>query len=385
NNGTSPDLAQPLGVDPLFNSCDPSVSQESYTNWTGGIINPQEDPSTELQSRTALGTSAARSFVGFDFLHSSVYNAHVEDFSVYGDPFEVINQLFAGVNLGNNRYIWNRDGGNLIDQLDRFYTAGPIDTAGNGSPAVISTNDVRADQGNPPTVWSLLSGSCVGTECEEGDTNSLTLNDQNNGDIKATSFLRAYLKFYAAADKNQLPIRRVIIDWGDELVRTDGFQGSDSEDNFYKNHRGLDSGTDNSICDLSNEWGETPESCDPNYFSYSHVYICKPEVIEDNARACTYDARGVVTNSPCWVENGVNGVTDRSCVFQPAVHIRDNWGWCSGECTFDGEPGCFEGSVDSLAESSDTRSECAYNYSRAPGGIIDPWVYYDGTVIVDPQ
>ncbi len=378
------DLAQAQGISP-FNNCG-----GDYQNYGA----EQQDanfavaPSPELIVKADPSSSAIHALTDFKLgpLTDAPFADDEQGFDTsilnYNDVYGLLNQLFAGVNLNfDNLFKWNPEAEYFTESDARSYTYGDIADGRS-----FETFDVRAEEGNPPTVWSLLSGTCIGTQCEEGDENSLTLNDQSSGDHEGNEFLRAYLKFYAAADKNQLPIRRVIIDWGDGIDRALGFQGSENTDNFYKNHRGLDDSSDISICDLENEWGQTNESCDPNYFSYSHVYTCKSEVIEDDTRACLYNDDGVLTNSPCWVDNGVADTSDRSCVFQPAVHIRDNWGWCTGECSYDGEPGCYEGDInDTLTDTGLSGSECGYDFERSPGGTIDPWVYYDGQVIVDPD
>lgn len=384
---TVENLHQPSGQPP--ESCVGS-NQTTYTQ--GGSV--ANDPSPDLADRFNPSSPMARSLVDFSYLRGFSDRANWSAATIAGNAFELINQIFAGVDIGvsDNEYVWNDADGNgngdtAWPNVDRKYSEKTFD----------GDEDVRAEEGNPPKVWSLLNGTCVGTQCEEGDENSLTLNDQSVGDHEGNEFFRAYLKFYAAADANQLPIRRVIIDWGDGSdPDADGdepmpnFQGSDSADNFYKNHRGLDSGSDISICDLNNEWGQQPESCDPNYFSYSHVYTCEPEVIEDNERECV-EENGKITNSPCWIETAVSGPSDRVCVFQPRVHVRDNWGWCTGTCTAgsdDDSEGCYEGDDYETLNQDDideSRSECAYAAPNIPGDPVDPWVYYDGTVTVDPD
>jgi hypothetical protein len=385
-------LVQPLGVAP-FNSC--SVTDyQAFTTDDGAI---DVDPSDTLKTKLDPNNGAiARSLIGFNYPDDRTELSGWEAGLTGGesDIFNAILQLFAGVNLrvDDNEYSWNAAGAEWPSNVLQ-YEVGALGDYNDDE----SGYDDRAEEGSPPTVWSLLSGSCIGTQCEEGDENSLTLNDQNSGDVgnldlsasedaaDAGGFFRAYLKFYAAANENQLPIRRVIVDWGDGVeFRKDGFQGSDDDNNFYKNHRGLDNNSETSICDLYNEWGTNPTSCDPNYFSYSHIYTCDAELIAASS-ACTYNVDGVATNSPCTLDSDADGISD-ACVFQPAVHVRDNWGWCTGVCTTgsDGEDGCYEGdSVDTLADRADPFSECAYEYERAPGSTRDPWVYYDGQVIVD--
>jgi len=74
------------------------------------------------------------------------------------------------------------------------------------------------------------------------------------------------------------------------------------------------------------------------------------------------------------------------CAFRPAVHILDNWGWCSGVCTDgpDGSEGCFDNGWDALNNPKDdeTAAECAYLYGKNIHNY--PWVYYGGTIYIEP-
>lgn len=255
--------------------------------------------------------------------------------------------------------------------------------------------DVRVDEGHAPQVWAVDTKNCYNDYCEEDQLHSMTINDQNEGQVTGDKFYRAYLKFFMAADKNQLPLRRVIVDWGDGSEPT----GSSTDDNFYKNHRGLQPGTQTSICDTAadasgyTEWGKTPDSCDPNYVSYTKIYTCNLATVGDTC--VDADGDNIPENTPCKSSDG------QSCVYRPAVHVRDNWGFCGGSCTdpslfsdyvtppSDGS--CFDtGSVPLDASSS--KSECAYqtyNATTTDDGTdfevnAHPWIYYDGTIVVTP-
>jgi hypothetical protein len=96
--------------------------------------------------------------------------------------------------------------------------------------------------------------------------------------------------------------------------------------------------------------------------------------------------------SPC--TGGTFGGFDATdkCVFQPRVHVKDNWGWCTGYCnvgSVDGTDECYDGGSAS--------NEC--DSEECPGGdysvdgdqciddgaslIVNPWINYDGVIIVD--
>ncbi|MFA6017994.1 MAG: hypothetical protein WCT28_01390 [Patescibacteria group bacterium] len=297
-----------------------------------------------------------------------------------GGPSTILDHIFAR----SLKVITFADG---IFGEDGLPSASPGDGTVNMDPTTVSsaTWDSRAIYGVPPSVWAVNTDRCYNDYCEEDAAHSLTVNDQNEGDIESSMFYRAYLKFFAAAYKEQLPIRRVMVDWGDGS----DVSGSSSENNFYKNHRGLESGQETSICekptsDSDYEWGMSSESCDPNYFSFNHIYTCNPSRMTGGT--CDDGGEdGIIDNAPCTLDGN-------QCVFRPSVHVRDNWGWCTGTCTTgnaideDSSGGCFAGTDYGLSDIGEPRSECAYSYypdgNSALG--VDPWVYYDGTIIVTP-
>jgi len=286
-----------------------------------------------------------------------------------GVATSVFKQLFAS-SLQKFSFI-----NNLVSGVG---TVSPV----TASTSIVESWDSRSTEGHPPKIWAINSATCKGSECEEGPANSITVNDQNTGTISSSEFLRASVKFYAAADKNQLPLRRVIVDW-EGNANPDALSGSSSEDNFYKNHRGLKPGTTTSLCDTGTEWGMTPESCDPNYLTYSHIYTC-PTSLQLSAPTCIdANSDGRMDVTPCIQGTGAQ----KACVYQPRVHTRDNWGWCSGVCTMSAEDslaGCYAGNAYGLGDTEKSQSECAYLRYPKYNSAVDPWVYYNGQVIVTP-
>ncbi|MBU4315619.1 hypothetical protein KJ673_04440, partial [Patescibacteria group bacterium] len=85
--------------------------------------------------------------------------------------------------------------------------------------------------------------------------------------------------------------------------------------------------------------------------------------------ACITDGKGSYTNFPCQYN-------ETTCAFQPRVHIRDNWGWCTGSCGDEGQDGCFDG--DGSLSSGDWTDHCDYTNLS-----YDPWVSYDGIIYVE--
>ncbi|TSC96177.1 MAG: Uncharacterized protein Athens101410_107 [Parcubacteria group bacterium Athens1014_10] len=135
-------------------------------------------------------------------------------------------------------------------------------------------------------------------KCYQDANYRMTINNQNSGDILARGRIRTSLKFFSLVDKDQMPIRNIIINWGDGSA-SGPFPG------FYKNHLAIGE------CD-SRDFGHTPEACLEGYFNYYHSYRC--------------EIGGAGWQAVCPVLGITNG---GCCVFRPAIQIQDNWGWCN--------------------------------------------------------
>ncbi len=157
---------------------------------------------------------------------------------------------------------------------------------------------------------------------EKGNPQSgLTIGRNQFGNIIRTKAYTAVVKFYGWADRNQMPIRELVVDWDD---------GTKTGENFSmlaKNHKekcsmkcydnkGL---TNEQVCitnkDCSSDYnqcletfGDSADACVENYWQFTHTYICKDK------------------DSPGW---GNYGCGD-ACCFKPKVYLKDNWGWCAG-------------------------------------------------------
>lgn len=416
-NGEVADSPQPeYGPDPGY-----SYSAETKVEYFGKSIS-----SDQINSETDPSPPAVLACEGEDPNNSSLYASvppsignSCADFELRGNASEPEARGFAYWNFeyrlsenGYQEYYWWASqvfsavldvgvGGGTAHPAANFFAVGYgglqfFDGIFNGSNYVssqssgsmeteISTSDTLLldwdirDYGQPPTVWAIDSQKCYGAFCEEGEENELTLNGQNGGDQEGDGgFFRATMQFFAAADKNQLPIRRIIVDWGDGKQ-----DGSESADNYYKNHRGLEEGSQTtSICERCDdggsdcEWGMNENSCDPNYFTYQHNYRCTASDVYQmrvDGKFCDFTSD---LTDPC---------TDgTACYYQPKVHVRDNWGWCTGVCTEIGDDGCFD-SVSALDNPIESNSECSYGYYPNAGTTsINPWVYYSGVIRVEP-
>ncbi len=180
-----------------------------------------------------------------------------------------------------------------------------------------------AGSGEAPRIASVNRFNCssdVPGMCEEG-TEGLTVNTSQASNVipQQKGKFKASIYFYAWADKNRLPLRRVIVDFGDDTTRA-GQSGA------YLNHRGC-VGTGcgspaNPICEANNEWGKTKQTCESHYFEYSHTYICTPDMITGPGKFDACDPGN--PRFPC--QDGV------ACHFRPRVQVMDNWGFCNGNC-----------------------------------------------------
>lgn len=255
---------------------------------------------------------------------------------------------------------------------------------------------------NPPIITSL--GNCIGSSCAEKRPNQFSVNGEDTGVIEGTGSKHVSVTFYVHADKNQMPLRNIVIDWGDDLkgLSTGNpwpnghMTGSDAESNFYKNHRGLSNeNPPKELCnpealDKNKEginilgFGGAPEACSSSYVLFTNDYVCTSSDVAV-LPACKIDVDSKtksIVNSPCFE---VDDKGDKSCVFQPRIHAKDNWGWCTGYC-------------DANPAGGDTTNSCfdqECNIDQCPGGencpskkktgsIVDPWTYFDGKIKIKP-
>lgn len=195
------------------------------------------------------------------------------------------------------------------------------------------------------------------------------------------------------------------VDWGDGnfLTKpeipwpTDSQSGSDASDNFYKNRRGLEGRTE--VCREGTDAGKLSTSCDSSYVSFNHGYSCtakKLKQLQDTNRLCEIDPiTGALKNSPCTGSGGGVPDADGKCIFQPRVHIEDNWGWCTGYCDADlnldsnrntiehpsSNTSCYATECNLSCPDGQSGAECREDNN---GETINPWINFDGYVRVSP-
>ena len=265
-----------------------------------------------------------------------------------------------------------------------------------------TTNDgfgAGPNDGNPtaPQVAGVTS-NCVNSNCVEDSPGTFSVNGSTGRTWLTLSSFLADLKFFAWTDPNQYPLRKVIVDWGDgynddwgptsianeDLWGRGSVSGSTADDNYYKARRGLNP-DQSAICEAEDQWGATEDSCSEGPFQFQHHYRCTSGMISwlvASERTCEYVAgTNQLVNSPCYEPTA----EEFACVFQPRVHVLDNWDYCTGSCpgTANGSGAeCYGLNQNSLTASDD---ECNLNtWPIDPSAGPDPWIYWDGTITVQP-
>ena len=266
-----------------------------------------------------------------------------------------------------------------------------------------STNDTKA-----PKVYPL--GNCkTGEKCLEGNIPGMTVNGKSNGNVVfPTDVAKVNLKFYGYADKDQMPIRKIKVNWGDGIIV--------DLDGYFRNQRGLLNGEckteDPSIpktCYVNNlgindfdtktrcavpsdcayidscfpentapNFGQIAnKTCDNTYFKFDHVYQCV------RGGEGWKDGR---EGGPDCSNQQMKALYGGCCEFIPAVQLKDNWGWCNGSCPDPaglpaGGPGCYE---------KDWGNQATFNKecSVINDSVVTPWTKFDngvGKIIVAPN
>jgi hypothetical protein len=108
-------------------------------------------------------------------------------------------------------------------------------------------------------------------------------------------------------------------------------------------------------CNIRTMFGNSTEACQSDYFDYAHLYTCgaqqttrdgsglpacsnSPRCSRDTNRTCTTPgstsecAPGDICLEGLAPVGGCFDEEIRTCRFSPRVMIQDNFGWCTGEC-----------------------------------------------------
>jgi hypothetical protein len=315
-----------------------------------------------------------------------------------------------------------------------------------------------------PQVYATNPHACTQLkDCVAAEKNALTLNGRNgtmedynndgspdedfDGNGTPDSFIGqasyyAVLNFFAFADDNRMPIRRVMVDWGDNSQVSDRM-------GLYQNRKPVCGGDDPGFadvglcvdannnptgltCDLgeakktcptfdlnpaenqtcvsaeelksgelgddyiTKRFGNTARACTENYFQYIHEYTCDRVTLAENDPNIVKKVRELGAEAGRLQRLGL-GLDDLVCVYTPRVQIMDNWGWCNGQCTnnpndynlFGLRPnpqgvqdGCYN-NFDLSAVFDEGTKDAQCNGSTVPGR--NPWAYYNGRVILIPD
>ncbi len=236
----------------------------------------------------------------------------------------------------------------------------------------------------PPQIYAINPKTCFSNDpnvrCSAGDKNNVTINGKNgvpgkdyDGDGVAEDDLNnngvfdgivergtytAVMHFFAFADHNRMPIKRITVDWGDGGLPVSGGHG------FYKNRKpycgdetasgvqecGISDGEafdsnqmtcgNDSQCVLSssggddcltvnNQFGNSTRACEEDYFEFVHAYTCS--AVDLDVYGVQVDSF-VGSNPDIYSKLKAFGLEDDEevCSFTPRVQVLDNWGWCNG-------------------------------------------------------
>jgi len=146
------------------------------------------------------------------------------------------------------------------------------------------------------------TGAPSSVTVKAGSIDSVAINNVSGGDVWGRGSLRADLKFFARADKDQMPIKGIKINWGDDPNVSDIIDSGTF--NYYKNH--LQACKD----DTSNDFGLKASACETKPFSYAHVY----------SGNCANPVAAPVGGAGIGIKQG-----DPVCIYTPSITIIDNW------------------------------------------------------------
>ncbi|MFA6604002.1 MAG: hypothetical protein WCT10_04165 [Patescibacteria group bacterium] len=231
-------------------------------------------------------------------------------------------------------------------------------------------------------------GKCIDGEegvCQELATEGLTMiSDRGNSTSAGTDIIQGAdgggrltvkIRYYAYADKDQMPLRRKVFDFGDGKLVPSG-------DAYYKNHRGafyngpVAAANLKKICssdyaDWGKYWGLTDDTCDPRYFEEAKTYVCNTPY-RDSLPACS----NLVDEEtyPCKEGN--------YCVFRPRVQFTDNWGVCNGTCVkTDGDNFCLNTDRNNDVEGNDCFGNLTTTTTKPSEKA--PWTWAYGKIKIE--
>lgn len=272
--------------------------------------------------------------------------------------------------------------------------------------------------GNYPFIYSVNPFTCGinSSNCSAAELGHFTVNGRNmyggladyNGDgiadedldqdgkvdpIVAVAGYRANMKFFMQADHNRMPIRRVMVNWGDQTIVPRIHNGPVG---LYKNHLPVCESSDGSgrskigqceaggvrlgmTCSIDvgcpdnfecvmpdddsfddeqlKKFGHLPRACQQGYYEIEHDYTCSaadiakdsPNARDPEDREYVRYVRELTPEQRAQVLALAPDATENTavCAFAPGVQVMDNWGWCNGSC---GPNGCYDKTDEPVAK-----------------------------------
>lgn len=256
----------------------------------------------------------------------------------------------------------------------------------------------------PPVVAAPDTRNCSSPgQCEVAQTNAFNLSGQTSGALNAgIGQFTASMRFYAWAAHNQMPLKRVYIDWGDgqntkvaetKLKNRKPFCNVQSECSDQVRAAGLTCNADSDCpagaglckltgvcqkqpqkycsadaecvgvkgdkCVIRTMFGNSRDACDSNYFEYSHVYVCNDSVAKSLPK-CSVTA--AVAGRHCSRDATKSCTTDAQCAAGDS---------CIAEIMAP-PGGCF----DDINDASGSKTNSCYFTPRLQ--VLDNWGWCTG-------
>ncbi|PIY93200.1 MAG: hypothetical protein COY69_02900, partial [Candidatus Magasanikbacteria bacterium CG_4_10_14_0_8_um_filter_32_14] len=388
-----------------------------------------------------------------------------------GSPYWCGTALFPDINYVPYIFDPSFDHTSLPKLFKKYYTEWFIPTATPTTSPFLNKDFSGGDLENtkPPKIFAIDYLTCDSNQSEncpstkEGitinsrnypidNTDPTWRNEDNNHDGAVDPMIgygsyKANVRFFAYADDNRMPIKRVMIDWGDNSYINDirgsyknrkpycqsdsnvgrctnraTWQEGDSQLTCKENIDCINSLGAGYTCDklapATSHFGDQDRACMENYFEFSHTYFCDRETAGTSTLYTLSDIRdnGVLLfGSPANASAAYNQLksikvgeaqnqtlndNDTVCVYKPGVQILDNWGWCNGSCVdgyhFEGsnvvvntgpQSNIIEGCYNDLKLGIPDGSGFADLPQCISSNIIEgayPWTDYNGAIIVIP-
>jgi len=208
---------------------------------------------------------------------------------------------------------------NLFPKYEKYAGLGVDSLSYVVYPDVDETDNTSRYKG-PPHVASVScdeSGKCDVWHLDDVTIGKTDRTNQGGKFISVKAPYTAVLKFYAWANKDQMPIREIAVDW-----KGDGTEIQKFSNLMAKNHKpkccesnnscnNISAGSNETVYDSAGDatpylnFGNIPDACTPKYFLLAHTYT----------------------------EPGT---------YTPKVYIKDNWGWCNGNVYAGDNKSCAE-------------------------------------------